>query len=101
MNADQPRMTVVHLRRWISALLFLAVFFLPIHIHLATAATAQLSKECSCVQGTRTQLAFAADVPHAAAPVELNIVASECESLAAHLWFYSQKVRGPPTLTSL
>ena len=101
MKADQPGNSVVRLRRWISALLFLSVFFLPLHIHLATAATSQLSKECSCVQGTRTQLASAVDVPHATAPVELNVVASECESLAAHLWFNSHKVRGPPTLTSL
>ena len=101
MNADQPRMTVVHLRRWISALLFLAVFFLPLHIHIATAATAQLSKECSCVQGTRTQLASAVDVPHSVPPVELSVVASERESLATHLWFGSEKVRGPPTSTSL
>ena len=101
MKADQPRNSVVRLRRWISALLFLSVFFLPLHIHFATAATAQLSKECSCVQGTRTQLASAVDVPHATAPVELNVVASECESLATHFWFDSQKVRGPPTMTPL
>jgi len=86
-------------RRFFSAGLLLFVFFLPLHFHLSP--TTPIAKECSCLHGTRTQLALAADVPHAAAPVELNVVASECESLATHFWFDSQKVRGPPTMTPL
>ena len=54
--------------RWISALLFLAVFFLPLHFHLATASTALINKECSCAQGSRTQLGQSAPPP-ASVPV--------------------------------
>jgi hypothetical protein len=42
-------------RRWIGLFLFLTVFFLPLHFHVAT-ASAQVSKECACVQGNQTQL---------------------------------------------
>ena len=41
--------------RLISAALLLFVFLLPFHIHYSV--TAQVSKECSCVHGTRAQLA--------------------------------------------
>ena len=59
MNAGQHRKMLVSLRRWISAFLFLSVFFLPLHIHVATAATSHLSKECSCVHGSRTEAGLA------------------------------------------
>jgi|SRR5262245_28621532 len=55
MRSTQPPTTVVS-RRWISVFLFLAVFFLPLHFHFATASTGQINKECSCVHGSRTQL---------------------------------------------
>jgi hypothetical protein len=87
------------IRHLLSVAILVFIFFLPLHFHLYP--TSPIAKECNCLHGTRTQLALAADVPHAAAPVELNVVASECESLATHLWFDSPKVRGPPTSTSL
>ena len=101
MNADQPRMTVVHLRRWISALLFLAVFFLPIHIHLATAATAQLSKECSCVQGTRTQLASIGSSPTLFTPGQTTPLAVLTTLVLAFSWSHPHNVRAPPFFASL
>ncbi len=42
-------------KRWIGLFLFLTVFFLPLHFHAAT-ASAQVTKECACVQGNQTQL---------------------------------------------
>jgi len=45
-------------RRLIGIVLFLAVFFLPLHSHAFT-VTAQLGKECSCYHGGRTQVGLA------------------------------------------
>ncbi|MGB7948441.1 MAG: hypothetical protein WCH75_12225, partial [Candidatus Binatia bacterium] len=42
--------------RLVSLLLFLTVFFLPLHFH-PVAATAHVTKECSCIHGTRTEMA--------------------------------------------
>ena len=44
--------------RMIGALLFVAVFFLPLHFHVAPTAT-EISTECSCAHGTRTQSGLA------------------------------------------
>lgn len=44
--------------RLASALLLLAVFALPLHLHFFT-ATAQLTQECSCYHGVKTQTGLA------------------------------------------
>ncbi len=41
-------------RRFVGLLLFLTVFLLPLHFHPLT-VTAQITKECSCLFGSRTQ----------------------------------------------
>jgi hypothetical protein len=43
------------IRRLLSAAIVVFVFFLPLHLHVSLGG--QVTKECSCVQGTRTQLA--------------------------------------------
>ena len=45
-------------RRGIGVLLLLTVFFLPLHVHSATESS-QVSQECSCYYGGRTQLGWA------------------------------------------
>jgi len=55
MKACQPWTADTARRRWIGVFLFLAIFFLPLHFHVATASTAQINKECSCLNGSRTQ----------------------------------------------
>lgn len=55
MKPCQPATTYTESRRWISVFLFLAIFVLPLHFHVATASTAQINKECSCLHGSRTQ----------------------------------------------
>jgi len=56
MQPFQPPTTNAVSWRWVSVFLFLTIFFLPLHFHAATAVSAQLNKECSCIQGSRTQL---------------------------------------------
>ena len=68
MKSIRPPTTAAVRQRWISIFLFLAVFFLPLHFHVATASTALLNKECSCVHGSRTQLGQSAP-PQASVPV--------------------------------
>jgi hypothetical protein len=41
--------------RWVSVVLLLTVFFLPLHFHASTAISSQLTKECTCLHGTRAQ----------------------------------------------
>jgi len=41
--------------RLISGALLLVIFFLPFHLHFSVQT--QITKECSCVHGTRAQLA--------------------------------------------
>ena len=68
MKDDHASCSVAFLRRSISVLLFLSVFFLPLHVHVATAVTSQITKECSCLSGSRTQLNPAAS-PQICAPI--------------------------------
>lgn len=46
-------------RRFIGLFLFLAVFLLPLHFHVAVAAP-HVAKECSCLHGSRTDAGTAA-----------------------------------------
>ncbi len=86
-------------RRLVSALALVFVFFLPLHFHFSI--TSQVTKECSCLQGMRTQLAPTAS--------HLTIIPQLCVFQVADLlisvWMESesaqQHVRGPPALASL
>jgi hypothetical protein len=86
-------------RRLVSALALVFVFFLPLHFHFSI--TSQVTKECSCLQGMRTQLAPTAS--------HLTIIPQLCvfqvADLLISIWMESesaqQHVRGPPALASL
>ena len=86
-------------RQVISALALVFVFFLPLHFHFSIVS--QVTKDCSCLQGTRAQLAPTAS--------PLTIVPQLCTSQVADLpvavWLEEesaqQHVRGPPSLASL
>ena len=54
MKPFQPPTTDAVSRRFVGVFLFLAVFFLPLHFHVAV-TTPQLAKECSCIHGSRTE----------------------------------------------
>ena len=45
----------VTLPRWFSVCLILAVFFLPLHFHVTSAIASQITKDCICLHGSRTQ----------------------------------------------
>ena len=58
MPQVQEPLINLHGRRFIGLLLFLAVFFLPLHFHVAVAAP-HVAKECSCLHGSRTDAGIA------------------------------------------
>jgi hypothetical protein len=92
-----PRMKHPHaLRRFVSAGILLFVFFLPLHFH-SVAATAQVTKECSCVHGTRTDAGLAA-APAAWIPVlPAQPVANESLDWLSNVRFQNHGIRAPPS----
>jgi len=98
MRAEQLPAKVFQPRRWIGAIVFLALFFLPLHFHSSVAA--QVSKECSCVRGTRTQLALNADVPLVAPAPRIEVLVVAPVTTWNFHQTHSQHVRGPPATLS-
>jgi hypothetical protein len=85
--------------RLIGAALLLFVFFLPFHVHFT--AQVQVTKECSCLHGTRTGLAPAVNVA-TSTPVFQTEVAVVGETLGrAAERFNLCDARGPPSSLSL
>ena len=78
----------------LSAVLLLFVFFLPLHFHFSAAA--QVSKECSCVHGTRTQLALDNAEPQVALTPHISISTPQSTYAVVSHRVRSQYVRGPP-----
>jgi hypothetical protein len=86
-------------QRIVSALALVFVFFLPLHFHFSI--TSQVTKDCSCLQGTRAQLALTAN------PVTIvpQLWISQVADLPISVWMEGestlQHVRGPPSVASL
>ena len=82
-------------RRLVGAALLLFVVFLPLHFHPADESR-QISHECNCIHGTRTQLA---SIPSSAilaiVPAVLFVMAERVESLVS-LAVESDFARAPP-----
>jgi hypothetical protein len=79
--------------------LLLFVFFLPLHFHFSPAS--QLSKDCSCAQGTRKQLALADNPPVSFAPLRAIFITVLSTSVWIDSYSRPQNVRGPPFTVSL
>ena len=87
------------LGRIISVASLLFVVLLPLHVHFSAAP--QISKECSCIQGTRTQLALAADTWHIAPSYRTTYVITQDDFLWVNEWPQRKRVRGPPASLSV
>ena len=84
----------------IAAFLLLAVFFLPLHFHSFTPA-AQVSKECSCYHGGRTQAGLAPAPTDWTPTFQLSsVVVYELQVFGWHS-FDSYAIRAPPSIASL
>jgi hypothetical protein len=86
-------------RQVVSTLALVFVFFLPFHFHFSIAS--QVTKECNCLQGTRTQLAPIAS----SLAIVPQLWISQVADLPVFVWTEDesaqQHVRGPPALASL
>jgi len=87
-------------RRLIGAGLLLAVFFLPLHFHFVT-PTLQLTKECSCVYGTRTQTAPVAAAVHWAPTFQATFIVVNDSQAFGSISVRSYAIRAPPSIASL
>jgi hypothetical protein len=96
MNTEQPGMNAFKLRRWISVLLFVAVFSLPLHFHAVSAVTSQITKECNCVHGTRTQIGLTAVTTQCAAALQFNLQDSLQPQVISQIVSGFQAIRAPP-----
>jgi hypothetical protein len=89
--ASKPR----KIRRIISAAVLLFVFFLPLHVHFSAAS--QISKECSCIQGTRMQFALAPAAADCAPYVEVSFLSFSHSRFSAFHAIGAHSIRAPPT----
>jgi hypothetical protein len=85
------------IRRLIAAILLAFFVILPLHYHSVT-ATAQVSKECSCFTGGRTQLGIAPAVADFIPSLEVFSVALFAQQLFARLSFGFYPIRAPPAV---
>jgi len=85
--------------RLVSALALVFVFFLPLHFHFSLGA--QLNKECSCLQGARTQLAPSAAVQTIIPHFPAVQIASPRPRAWTGVAIRHQHVRAPPVSVSL
>ena len=88
-------------RRCLSVSVLLALLFLPLHVHTLSANSAQLTKECICLHGSRTQAGPA--VPHEPC-VSLIVVGKAAPPIQVawrSLSFHQPSSRAPPLSISL
>ena len=87
-------------RRFVGLFLFLAVFFLPLHFHVAVAVP-HVVKECSCLHGSRTDAGIA-PLPALALPVTDHwLLEFFSQSEFAFHAISSKASRAPPSFISI
>jgi hypothetical protein len=86
-------------RRLLSIGLLLFVFFLPLHFHFSLGS--QLSKECNCAQGARTQLALSDHAPISFSQIPAIFIPVRSTSVWIDSYSRPQNVRSPPFTVSL
>jgi len=75
-----------------ATLLFL--FFLPLHVHFSLSS--QLSSQCSCAQGARTQFVVADDTPTVVPTPQFGVLLEPQVCQWRSTASTCQHVRGPP-----
>jgi hypothetical protein len=85
--------------RLLSFVLFLAVFFLPLHFHAPTIAS-PIAKECSCLSGARTESGLAPAIARWLPAFEHQPVRSALQVWTDRLFSQVVLIRAPPALAS-
>jgi hypothetical protein len=91
--------TGLPLRRLVTAATLLFVVFLTLHFHAYS--NSQVSKECACLHGARTQLAAGSSVAAITPQPGFFRVAKQVTSIWIDDDLEQIYVRGPPSQTSL
>ena len=84
-----------NLYRCVGAFLFVFVFTLPLHFHPVT-ASAQVTQECSCYYGGRTQLGSIPTVLVLSPIYKVTFVVTRRAEAPAAIAVESESARGPP-----
>ena len=96
MSAEPCRSVRSLSPRWLSGFLLLTILFLPLHFHSASAAVSQVTKECACLNGSRTEAGVAA-VPEAHTRLAvIGEVAPVVQVKSGSLSIYIPSSRAPP-----
>ena len=83
-------------RRWVSILALVFVFFLPLHFH-AAAAAANISHDCACLHGARSQTGVAPISTQTIAPLlELFVPPSFQSHFVSRVVIGFLSIRAPP-----
>jgi hypothetical protein len=88
--------TELRIRRAINLTILLFVFFLPLHFHAITAGAAQITHECSCLHGSRTQVGITAAAGLWATSLSFFLHGSFESQIASHTLISFQSIRAPP-----
>jgi hypothetical protein len=83
-----------------AVVLLLAVFALPFHLHFFTSA-AQITQECSCYHGVRTQTGLAPAPSDSTPTVRTSFVDLYEPQSFTRLTTDSRSIRAPPSLSAL
>jgi hypothetical protein len=100
MQPFQPLPADAAGRRWVSVFLFLTIFCLPLHFHVAVTAP-QLAKECSCIHGSRTEAGLAAPPAKWLPAVTYQLIVFGFQTEFIFHAVSSKASRAPPSLVSL
>lgn len=84
----------------ISFLLLIGVFFLPLHYHPLNAA-AQITKDCACVHGSRTESGLASASAISAPLFAAQAVVADIYYCTGYVLVLSGHIRAPPIAASL
>ncbi len=85
-------------RRFVSLLLLLTVFSLPLHFHPVNAA-ARIANECGCIQGNRAQAGLAPAATHWAPVLESEPISNRSYTGSGFRIEVDLHVRAPPLST--
>lgn len=88
--------TGLRIRRATNLTILLFVFFLPLHFHAVTAGPAQITHECSCLHGTRTQVGITAAAGLWATALLFVLHLSFESQIASQTQISFQSIRAPP-----
>jgi hypothetical protein len=86
--------------RLAAAVLLLAVFALPFHLHFFT-PTAQLAQECSCYHGVRTQAGLTPAPADYTPTIQASFVALYEPRGFSRLSIHFHAIRAPPAVAAL